>query len=367
MLNRRQAGAFLRSACCAGALAAGARGHAIPPERTSLHAADAPIKAAIRTTRLAAMPSKTFGVEVNVPPMLGPTFTVDSLQAGAPLKIIGYGDTRFTSPSNTKDTKPRMRKFLVDRIAEEKPDALFETGDLPFTGSYPPDWANFRAETEPWRKASLRVYPTIGNHEVTSNFDKGMRNYLAAFPYLQGCRYYSVLLGNVYLISIDEFTTTVEGSRQRAWILSQLEHLPAQVDFVFFLDHMPMLNDIQSEVAVGLPETQETDLRQLLEAEKAKTRAGFVVLCGHIHNYERFARAGISYIVTGGGGAKPYPIFVRGRDDLYRDTRFPVFNYVVFLVRGAHIDATMYRVDDPSAASPKMEVGERFTIDAGAR
>ena len=307
---------------------------------------------------------QTLGVELNQPPMLGPTLTVDRLRAGASLKFIGYGDTRFTDPQNVQETNPRMRKFLVERIAEEAPDALFETGDLPLTGSYPPDWANFREETAPWRKASLRVYPAIGNHEVTHNFDKGIRYYLAAFPELNNCRYYSVLLGNVYLISIDEFTSMDEGARQRAWLVSQLEHLPPQINFVFFMDHMPLLADLQSEVAVGLPAKHETDLRTLLEAEKPKTRAHFVVLSGHIHNYERFERPGISYIITGGGGAKPYPIFVRGSEDLYRDTRFPVFNYVVFLVHGAHIDATMYRVDHPESAAPKMEVGEHFTLDA---
>ena len=304
---------------------------------------------------------------MKLPPVLGPTFTVDGLKAGGPLKIIGYGDTRFTSPANVKDTNPRMRKFLVDRIAEEAPDALFETGDLPMSGSYLPDWDKFREETAPWTRIALRVFPTIGNHEVFSDFDKGISNYLAAFPGLKGYRYYSVLLGNVYLLSLDEFTSMTPGSAQRAWIVSQLEHLPPQVDFVFFLDHMPMVADLQSEVAVGLPQQHETDLRILLEAEKAKTRARFVMLSGHIHNYERFERSGISYIVTGGGGAKPYPIYVRGREDLYRDTRFPVFNYVVFLVHGTHIDATMYRVDEPSAANPKMEVGERFTLDAQRR
>ncbi len=301
------------------------------------------------------------------PPMQGATFTVEALKPGARLRIIGYGDTRFADPGDTVDTNPRMRKFLVDQIAREHPDALFETGDLPLVGSEIKDWGNFREETLPWQQEKLRVFPTIGNHEVTRDLDAGIRNYLAAFPQLQGCRYYSVSLGNLYLISLDEFTPLGEGSRQRAWLVSQLEHLPQGVDFVFFLDHMPLVNDLQSTVAVALPAPKEVSLRELLEREKPKARAHFVVLSGHIHNYERFERPGISYIVTGGGGAKPYPVFVRGPEDKYRDTRFPVFHYVVFAVDGPHIEATMYRVADPAAAEPKMEVGERFTLDAPLR
>ncbi len=307
------------------------------------------------------------GIVGNEPPMLGPTIRVDALKPGSPFRIIGYGDTRFTDPSDVTNTNPRIRRFLADQIARVAPDALFETGDLPLVGSNPADWENFREETASWRRAGLRVFPTIGNHEAMHDLDQGIANYLAAFPQLGGCRYYSVQLGNVYLLAIDEFTPTTDNSRQHAWILSQLEHLPSETDFVFFLDHMPLVADLQSEVAVGLPAPHETALRKLLEAEKPKTRAHFIVLSGHIHNYERFERAGISYIISGGGGAKPYPIFVRGPEDRYRDTRFPVFNYVMFSVRGRHIDATMYRIADPKAATLTMEVGERFTIDGPAR
>ena len=299
------------------------------------------------------------------PPMLGPTITVPGIASGAPRKIIGYGDTRFTAISNTVDTNPRVRQFLVGEIAREHPDAVFETGDLPWRGADPADWQVFREETHAWREQHLRLYPTLGNHEAQGGFHRGIANYLAEFPYLRGCRYYSVLLGNVYLLSIDYFETVHPGDRQRDWIKSQIEHLPPQVDFVFLIDHMPLVADLQSQVVVDLPEPGETELRQLLEEERPKSRAHLVVLNGHIHNYERFERNGISYIVTGGGGAKPYRVFVRGPEDLYRASTDPNYNYVVFSVRGSHVDATMYRVADPDAKQMKMEVRDRFTLDAG--
>ncbi len=34
----------------------------------------------------------------------GPTFTVSDLPVGRPLRIVVYGDMRFTNPSNTGDT-----------------------------------------------------------------------------------------------------------------------------------------------------------------------------------------------------------------------------------------------------------------------
>jgi hypothetical protein len=298
-----------------------------------------------------------------------PTFVVTAFKAGDPLKIVAYGDMRFTNPANTSDTNPRVRKYLVDKVAQEHPDALFVSGDLPFLGGHKEDWEVYRQETKPWDEAHLRVYPVIGNHEMTPPGLPAFHNYFAEFPWLGGRRWYSVQIGSVYLIALDSssghvYTTFAPGTPQRVWLESQLAHLPAEVNFVFFMIHMPLVNDIQSEVIANLPEPPETVLRHYLEAESAKAHAKFVVVSGHVHNYERFEIAGISYIVSGGGGAKPYPVFARNPLDLYRDPADPNFNYVVLQIHGKQADATMYRVADPKAATLSVEVKERFTLTA---
>jgi len=136
------------------------------------------------------------------------------------------------------------------------------------------------------------------------------------------------------------------------------------VDFVFFLIHMPLVNDVQSEVIADLPGTEEIVLRRYLESASKSTHAKFVVISGHVHNYERFELNGISYIVSGGGGAKPYPIYARNPQDLYRDSAYPNFNYLTLQVHGKQADVTMYRVVDPKAAALSTEVKERFTLRA---
>ncbi len=298
-----------------------------------------------------------------------PTFVVSEIKPGSDLKIVAYGDMRFTDPSNTTDTNPRVRKWLVDRIAEEKPDALFVSGDLPFRGSLNEDWDVYRRETAPWTAEHLRVYPTLGNHEYFTSPPQGLINYFAEFPWLGGRRWYSVLIGSVYLISIDSNGGYPDkafdpGAPQRVWLAAQLDHLPPEVNFVFLLTHMPLLNDIQSEVIADLPSKGEISLRKYLEDTAPKCHAKFVVVSGHIHNYERFEHAGISYIVSGGGGAKPYPVLVRNPEDLYQDRGYPNFNYLVLMVHGKQADVTMYRVADPKAATLTTEVKERFTLTA---
>ncbi len=296
-----------------------------------------------------------------------PTFVVGEVKAGDDLKIVAYGDMRFTDPANTTDTNPKVRKWLAERIGAEKPDALLVSGDLPFRGGKQEDWGVYRSETASWTAAKLRVYPTLGNHELVPDQQSGLPNYFAQFPWLGQRRWYSVLLGGVEVIALDSNGGHSEhnfdaDSPQQLWLQSQLEHLPPQVNFVFFLTHMPLLNDIQSEVIADLPGAAEMRLRDYLEAESPKLRAKFVVVSGHVHNYERFEHAGVSYIVSGGGGAKPYPVYARNPEDLYRDKGFPNFNYLVFQVHGKQAEATMYRVADPKAENLTTEVKERFTL-----
>jgi acid phosphatase type 7 len=299
------------------------------------------------------------------PPLEGPTFTVPGIEEGQALKIVAYGDTRFTDVSNDMDTNPRVREYLVKQIAREKPDAVFMTGDLPFHGAVADDWQVYRDETAAWSAEHLRVYPALGNHDVLGGWDEGVRNFDATFPDLKGYLYYSVEIGNVYLIALDCTESYADGSAQRTWLASQLDHLPKSVDFVFFVSHMPLYADLQSQVAASLPSPAELSLREFILSKAPQIQAKLVVVNGHIHNYERFESEGVSYIVSGGGGALPYRVFIRGPEDLYQDHSYPNYHYLVFAVHGKTADATMYRVTNPMHPSKLgLEVKDKFTLTA---
>ena len=64
-----------------------------------------------------------------VPPMTGPSLTVPGIAPGEAMKLVAYGDSRFTDPGNVSDTNPKVRQFLVKQVAAEKPIAVFLTGD----------------------------------------------------------------------------------------------------------------------------------------------------------------------------------------------------------------------------------------------
>jgi hypothetical protein len=136
------------------------------------------------------------------------------------------------------------------------------------------------------------------------------------------------------------------------------------VDFVFFLFHIPLVSDLQTAFMLGIPSPATLALRHYLEARAAASHAKFVIFNGHIHNYERFEINGITHVITGGGGARPYPIFIRGDQDLYHARTYPNFHYLVITLNGKHADVKMYRVVDPDAAQKSVEVKDSFTLDA---
>jgi hypothetical protein len=51
----------------------------------------------------------------------------------------------------------------------------------------------------------------------------------------------------------------------------------------------------------------------MLEVRQSYTRARFAVFTGHVHNYERHEHGGVTYFVTGGGGAQRIPHRTRTR------------------------------------------------------
>jgi hypothetical protein len=87
------------------------------------------------------------------------------------------------------------------------------------------------------------------------------------------------------------------------------------------------------------------------------------VVCGaHVHNYERFERHGIVYLVSGGGGAKPLAVR-RGAHDLYRDPGFPNFHYLRFELQGERLMADMIRLEDYGAPAPHTwKIKDHFEV-----
>jgi hypothetical protein len=287
-----------------------------------------------------------------------------SLDAGvkAPFSFVVYGDIRFMETSNTRDSDPVRRKILVQKIADEKPAFLLITGDLVANGGVPQQWSVFDQETAPLHAAKVKFYPALGNHDLRGDLPLSLGNYFQRFPYLEQSRFYSVRADNVLVLTLDS-SLDHPGGPEMQWFDKQFESLPDGVQFVVVqLHHPPLTRSTDSFFGGGhSPRGVEQNMAQFLESRAAKSKAKFIVVAGHVHNYERYERNGVMYIVTGGGGATPYMI-PRQSNDAYKDPG-ATYHYCHFDVKPGHLEMHMIKLD-LNGNKPSWQERDSFQWDA---
>ena len=291
------------------------------------------------------------------------------VQSKSSVTVIVYGDPRFTDPANVTATNPRARDALVARIAEEQPDAVLITGDLPWHGGVVEDYARFRSETEAWQGRRIRILPALGNHEFSRCEPQTcLDHWWTAFPELRGRRWYNTDLENgIRIVVLDTMSALTSGSPERQWLEHELQTLPDMVDFVIIALHHPPVADIQARLRVDHnPRPNELALAAYLKEAASSLRARIVVVAGHIHNYERFLRDDVLHLVSGGGGAVPYEVD-RTAADLYKGIDFPNYHYVKLTIESGLLHGEMYRLDEPAAPSPHFTIKDTFELAVRSR
>jgi hypothetical protein len=153
------------------------------------------------------------------------------------------------------------------------------------------------------------------------------------------------------------------GSAQRIWLESQVAGMGGAVRLVLIVMHHPPVADVQTvKLTEHNPRPNEISLAEYLKTVAPRSAAKFIVSAGHIHNYERFAADGVTYLVSGGGGAAPYEVD-RTHLDLYQSADFPNYHYVRLELRGNRVRGEMIRLSDYSEPEPKRwQIRDRFEI-----
>lgn len=202
--------------------------------------------------------------------------------AAADTGIVAIGDFGVGG-DRERGTGAAVERFLAARPA----DALVTLGDNDYT-ERPRAFRRNWTEAFGWAAADgLLVAGTLGNHDV--RVDGGRYEFgLLGMP----GRYYQRRVGDVALFLLDSNNL---GPAQLRWLDGALARTDAPWKVVAF-HHPPFscggyLGDQRVRRAlVPLFERHDVDL----------------VLSGHDHNYQRFRRAGVTYVVHGGGGARLY-------------------------------------------------------------
>jgi len=281
-----------------------------------------------------------------------------------PFTFVGYGDIRFTDPADTKHSSAPMRRAEIARIAQEKPAFVIISGDLVFSGGNGRDWKVFDEETAPLRQAGIELLPALGNHDVSGAGGGALENYFQRFPRLQDRHWYSVRTANVLMFILDSTSDDGPGSPQWQWLEQGLKALPPDVDFVLVALHHPPLTQSNDKMPGGghSPRPQEQQLASMLEQHQHSMRARIIVLAGHVHNYERYEHGGVTYVVSGGGGATPYTI-QRSDGDFYHDPG-PTYHICNLTVDHGELRFQMLKLT-LDGAQPQWTVRDSFISRAG--
>jgi len=256
------------------------------------------------------------------------------------LRFAAYGDTRDNHD---------IHREIVAKVIGSHPALVLQTGDLVHDGNNESQWKIFDEITGEMRK-QIPYYPARGNHDVSA---QGFYEQRMTQPVSSGNKlYYSFERGNVHFISIDteDSTLSARKSVQRDWLDDDLAKARSKGWFIIPFFHKAIYS-IGHHAADG----DVVALRSILHPlfQKYGVRLAFL---GHDHQYYRTVRGGITYVITGGGGAPLY-------DDNHRELKIAgdVFkkthHFCIADVYPDRVTVTAYQRD--------LSVVDRFTVPMG--
>jgi 3',5'-cyclic AMP phosphodiesterase CpdA len=255
-------------------------------------------------------------------------------------RLIAVGDLQRTSKLEFwREQNDRERGLVVAAIAAERPALLLISGDCVFDGSLAPHWRAFDQLTAPLHAAGLPAIAALGNHEYWGGHG-GAQNFFARFPLARG-RWYAVDFGPLRAVVLDSNFAELSDDEWQAQLgfyraVLRAADGDAAVKGVLVLFHHPPFTN--STVTGDEDIVQRDLLPPFLAARKT-----LVMHNGHVHSYERFARAGKVLVVSGGGGGPRAALDVgphrRHGDDQFAGPALRDFNYVVYRVTGAGLAA----------------------------
>lgn len=223
-------------------------------------------------------------------PKTGATETLPDLTAitGDPVIVaagdIACGDSLIKLASECKHVE------TAKLIEEIDPNLVLTLGDIQYPTAtksllenyYHPTWGRFKNITR----------PTIGNHELADSKATDYFNYFGELAGEFGLGYYSFDMGKWHLISLNSNTLT---QAQLKWLQEDLQSHQSRCTLAYY--HHPRFSSGMHGSDIRID-----PLWQILQKNSVD-----LVLNGHDHTYERFAKIdGMRQFIVGTGGRNLY-------------------------------------------------------------
>ena len=208
-------------------------------------------------------------------------------QEARPFAFAAIGDFGFRN-----ENEDRVARAIRGWALEHDPDALVTAGDNIYPNGAPKYFDDAWYEPYGWvEEQDLRVVASLGNHDVLLDDGEAVMD-LFNMP----ARWFKTNLGHADLFVLDSMNA--DDPEQKRWLENALRESRAAWQIVIF--HHPAYS---CSIHGSSP--------QVLENFVPPMESGGVdlVINGHDHNYQRFATVrGLTYVVSGGGGANLYDI-----------------------------------------------------------
>ncbi len=300
---------------------------------------------------------------------LNQVFAQEPCAAPCEFRFAVYGDSR---------SGEKTHQEIVSRLVTAKPSLILTTGDLVESALSKSQWRKFDEITEIFRQKEITLYPAVGNHDVFLNkWATGAYQDRVPEPSRPGSTklFYAFDRGNVRFISINSLRTNklAPGEAQYEWLESELRDARAADKFIVPYFHIALFSIGNHGSKVSL----QRHLHPLFLKYGVR-----LVFQGHDHNYYRTLRCGysksppkgatqcgntdltgITYIVSGGGGAGLYK--AKNKKQGIAGDKFDMANnYTIADVFPNEIVVTTYASRDPKTVPYKELDRLRCPIDS---
>jgi hypothetical protein len=292
-------------------------------------------------------------------------FAIDSNSIGAQSAIIFMGDMQRTNfwERNVffREQNDTERQLVINAVATENPALLLILGDCVSSGGNKNAWDYFDECAKPLRRRNIPMIAIPGNHEYFCGKEKGITNFLAHFPRLEGKTWTSVRFLYLGIILLNSNVTKMSSAAldsQEIWYKRTIDAFQndSSISLIIVGCHAsPFTN---STIVSESNDVRTRFLPIFFATPKAK-----LFISGHCHSYERFIENNKTFLVSGGAGGPRQKVITnpkkQRRHDCFQGPAIRPFHYCKLLMEKDRLRVQMIKLDDLSG---HWSIGEEFSI-----